>query len=148
MKSSHIELSTEIFALDSNILAYAYDKTAGRKHEICKELIEDGFRGTINYLVPLQVLSEFYAVVARGKINVSKDEAIQVIKDIVELPNFIIERVDEFSVLDAVNLNKKYGIHYWDSLIITAMKTKFVTNIYTENVKDFSVAWINAVCPF
>lgn len=148
MICSSTGLDSETFALDSNILVYAYDATKGRKHELCRELLEDGFRGEITYFVPLQALSEFYAHVSgRGK-SMSCEAALQTIRDIIEFPNFIVQRIDELSVIEAIELNRKTGIHYWDCLLIGSMKQSMVTNIYTENTKHFALPWIRAVNPF
>jgi predicted nucleic acid-binding protein len=148
MTLSNTELDTDVFALDSNVLLYALDKSAGKKHELCKELLADGFRGSITYFIPLQVLSEFFFVVSRGKVKADIDEAEELIRYMIDLPNFVIKAADEFSLLEAVNFHRKYDLHYWDALIVAVMKKNLVSNIYTENEKHLSVIGINAVNPF
>jgi predicted nucleic acid-binding protein len=138
----------EVFALDTNILIYAYDRSEGRKHELCRELLEDGFRGEVRCFVPLQVLSEFYAVVAKGGVGMSKEDALQVIRDILDFPNFIVSGVDAPCLVDGITFNQKHGAHYWDALICAVMKRSGVSKIYTENSADFSVPGIVAVDPF
>ena len=34
-------MSDEICLIDTNILVYAYDESEGKKHEICKRLIDE-----------------------------------------------------------------------------------------------------------
>jgi predicted nucleic acid-binding protein len=148
MKSQGNAQDPEAFALDTNILIYAYDRSEGRKHELCRELLEDGFRGEISYLVPLQVLSEFYAVVAKGSVGMSKEDALQVIRDIIDFPNFIVCGVDEQSLIEGITLSQKHGTHYRDALICSVMKRRSVCKIYTENTADFAVPGIVAVNPF
>ncbi len=148
MKSTNIEQDTEIFVLDSNILLYAFDTSQGKKHEICAELLDAGFRGDITYFIPTQVLSEFYSVISRGKVSMKKKDAEQIIRYIIELPNFLVKSSDQFTVIEAIGLNKKYGTHYWEASILSVMKNHFISNIYTENTKDFNLPWINAVNPF
>ncbi len=36
---------------------------------------------------------------------------------------------------------------FWDSLLAATMKENNIFNIYTENIKDFKVPWINAINP-
>ena len=147
-KSQSTGQGTEIIALDTNVLLYAVDKSAGKKHELCKELLEDGFRGNVTYFVPVQALSEFFYVISRGKVKADIDNAEEIVRYIIELPNFITAVADEFSTLEAIQLNKRYGTHYWDALILAVMKTKRVSRIYTENTKHMDTAGIKAISPF
>jgi predicted nucleic acid-binding protein len=134
--------------LDSNILLYALDRSAGKKHELCKELLADGFRGSATYFIPLQALSEFFFVVSRGKVKADIGEAEEIIRYMIDLPNFVIKAADEFSVLEAAQFHRKYNVPYWDALIIAVMKTSMISNIYTENGKHLSIPGINPVNPF
>jgi predicted nucleic acid-binding protein len=148
MKSLKDVQDTDIIALDSNVLLYAYDTSQGKKHELALELLKDGLRGEATYFVPLQVLSEFYSVVSRGKINVPRDAALQIVKDMLALPNFITNQTDEFSIIEAIGINEKSDIPFWDAMIVVSMKKRFVTSIYTENTKHFNLPWLKAVNPF
>jgi predicted nucleic acid-binding protein len=147
-KSQSTEQDTEIIALDTNILLYAVDKSAGKKHELCKELLTDGFRGNVTYFVPVQALSEFFYVISRGKVKADIDYAEEIVRYIIELPNFITAAANEFSTLEAIQLHKKFGTHYWDALIIAVMRTSKVNRIYTENTKHTDIAGIEAINPF
>jgi len=148
VRSQSTGQGTDIIALDTNVLLYAVDKSAGKKHELCKELLEDGFRGNVTYFVPVQALSEFFYVISRGKVKTSIDEAEEIVRYIIELPNFITASADEFSTLEAIQLHKKFGTHYWDALILAVMKTNRVSRIYTENTKHTDIAGIEAISPF
>ena len=50
--------------IDTNILVYAYDRSAGRKHTAAARLIEQCW-GNENGCISIQVLQEFYVTVTR-----------------------------------------------------------------------------------
>ena len=56
-------LESDLF-LDTNILVYAYDRSAGSKHTISQKLVEDCW-GNGNGCLSLQVLQEFYVTVTQ-----------------------------------------------------------------------------------
>lgn len=63
--------------------------------------------------------------------------------------NFNILSYDENTVMEAVNLEQKFGIHFWDALIAATMQENSIDTIYTENTKDFAkVPWLKAINPF
>lgn len=103
-----------------------------------------------SYAIALQNLSEFYVVVTK-KIEhpVSKDIAKKIITDIIEFDNWQVLGTNETSVTTAIDLSIKYQIHYWDALLCAAMKQNEITNVFTENTRDFGkIPWIKAVNPF
>jgi len=107
---------TRVF-LDTNVLVYAHDITAGEKHEIARDkLIELWESGS--GLLSTQVLQEFYVVVT-GKIPnpVSAGEAEEIIS---ALLNWELIINDGDSILRAIGLQKRIGYSFWDCLIIDA----------------------------
>jgi len=60
-------MSDEICLIDTNILVYAYDESEGKKHEICKGLIDECWRLRKKYSISIQNLSEFYVVITKKK---------------------------------------------------------------------------------
>jgi predicted nucleic acid-binding protein len=52
------------FFLDTNILVYAYDRSAGQKHTLASSLMESCWENE-NGSLSLQVLSEFFVTVTR-----------------------------------------------------------------------------------
>jgi len=50
--------------------------------------------------------------------------------------------------MTAIDICIQYNIHYRDALLCATMKHNGITNIFTENLKDFvKVPWIAAVNP-
>jgi len=56
-------MSDKVF-IDTNILLYAYDRDAGVKHEIARELIRHRWEDTSG-VISIQVLSEFFVRATR-----------------------------------------------------------------------------------
>lgn len=123
--------------IDSNILVYAFNKEAGSKHKRAKSLFKKALRDEIQGAVSIQNLSEFYVVVTEKIANpMPRKEALENVEDIILSPIEIL-RFDENTVIEAVRLNKRHKVHYWDCLIAATMKENNIEKIYTENRKDF-----------
>ena len=84
-------MSDEICLIDTNILVYAYDESEGKKHEICKRLIDECWRLREKYSISIQNLSEFYVVITK-KVEkpVPMKTAKEIIGDIIEFQNWIV----------------------------------------------------------
>jgi predicted nucleic acid-binding protein len=80
-------------------------------------------------------LGELFHVLSRKKL-VEQDEAKEIILEIVS--NFSINEIDTIKVLQALEINSKYGYSYWDSLILaTALLTDCIT-IYIRYILTHS----------
>ena len=142
-------MKDEIFLIDTNILVYSYDASEPKKQHICSDLIKKCWMQEESYAIALQNLSEFYVVVTK-KIEhpVSKDIVKKIINDIIEFDHWQVLGINDKSLITAIDLSTKYQIHYWDALLCAAMKQNRITNMYTENIKDFGkIPWITAVNP-
>ncbi|MCR4335881.1 MAG: PIN domain-containing protein [archaeon] len=133
--------------VDSNLLIYAYDKGAGQKHILAKELLKERWLKQDGFL-SVQNLAEFYHVTTR-KINnkVKPEQAKQIILDLTQ--GFSIIRYNENTIINAVNNQLAYKIEFWDSLIVSAMEENGISTIITENEKDFKkIKWLKVINPF
>jgi len=103
--------------LDTNIILYAYDVSAGEKHQRAKEIVLDLWNSGLA-VISTQVLQEFF-VTATQKIPKPLDNRFA--KDIVgDLLKWEVVINDGVAVLDAIELLLQYGYSFWDSLIIEA----------------------------
>ena len=138
--------SEELFLIDSNLLVYAYEKEGSAKKEKAKELLNECLSGERQFAISSQNLSEFVSATTRkGKLSIeearnfviklSKFEGFRKINYRVETLPFALEIVQQFKA------------SFWDSLLAATMRENGIFNIYTENVKDFKMPWINAVNP-
>src|SRR5579859_4071280 len=99
--------------VDTNILLYAHDGGAGKKHEksvaLLTNLVEADTCGA-----SLQVLAEFYAAATR-KLRMTSQQAEDVLTD---LGSWSIHRPAHADLLNAARLQRRYKISWWDALIV------------------------------
>lgn len=140
--------SDEICLIDTNILVYAYDESEGKKHEICKRLIDECWRLRAKYGISIQNLSEFYVVITKKIENpVPMEMAKEIIEDIIEFQNWILMDYDPRTILSAIELNMVYKVHYWDALIAATMRENKIFSIYTEDGDFKNIPWLNVINP-
>lgn len=139
--------TNSLFLIDTNILVYAYEVDISAKKKKAIELVSKCLDGKINLVVSNQNLSEFAFVMIK-KAKLSFSQANLNISDIVNFKGFIKINYSAKSITSALYIANKFGMSFWDSLIVATMKENNVFNIYTENTKDFKVHWINVVNPF
>jgi len=142
-------MSDEICLIDTNILVCAYDESEGKKHEICKRLIDECWRLKEKYSISLQILSEFYVVITRKIENpVPIETAKGIIADIIEFQNWIVINYDARTILSAIEINMTYEVHYWDALLTATMRENNIFCIYTEDSDFKSIPWLKVINPF
>ena len=123
--------------IDTNILVYAYDTSEGEKHTASRDLVRhlwiDG-----GGVVCLQNLMEFFVVITR-KVEkpVEVDTAKTIVRDFIFSDKWTVIDRDADTLLTALDLVAKYGIHLWDAAIAASMMENDVAEIVTENAKDF-----------
>jgi predicted nucleic acid-binding protein len=118
--------------LDTNILVYAHDNAAGWKHERAATLTEQLWnQGT--GLISTQVLQEFcYTVRRKLPRPLSLEETFAVVQQYVAW-NVVIN--SPTSVLEAIEIEARHRVSFWDALILNAAGRGGATILYTE---DFS----------
>lgn len=134
--------------IDTNIIVYAYDETDKRKWKSASGLLEKVWKGEKKCAVSTQNLTEFYTIVT-SKIEhpIPKEEAEDVVKDIIKSGTWKVIIPDTECLLDAIHIEREHAIHFWDAHIIAAAKKEKINLILTENVKDFSIPGVKAVNP-
>jgi predicted nucleic acid-binding protein len=121
------------YFVDTNILIYAHDTAAGAKHERAKALIQHLWE-TRAGVVSTQVLQEL-AVNLRRKAKNPLDA--KVTRDIVSdyLAWQVVVNAGD-SILEALDLEARYRVSFWDALIIQAAHTAGVEILYSEDLSD------------
>ena len=115
--------------VDTNVLIYANDRGAGRKYEKAGALLirlaeaRDGALST-------QVLAEFYSAVTR-KLAMKSEEAEAVIAN---LGVWAIHRPSHESVLSACRLQRRYGIAWWDALLVESAIEMEASVLWSEDL--------------
>ncbi len=122
--------------VDTNILVYAHDISAGSKHGTAKELIQDLWISKAGCL-SVQVMQEFYVNVTQ-KVRFPLDYSIAqgVLRDLlywkVHEPN-----VDD--VINAINLQQQYKTSFWDAMIIQSALKLECSQIWSEDLNPGQV---------
>ena len=117
--------------VDTNILLYAHDRSAGVKHERAQRLLEELWnsgRGVLS----TQVLQEL-CINLRRKIShpLPVDEVRLLIRDYATWE--VITNTSE-SVLQALDIELRYKTSFWDALILQAAESSGATILYTEDL--------------
>lgn len=117
--------------VDSNVLIYAHDHSAGVKREralaLLKELWEDRAGG-----LSIQVLQEFYVNITRKVPQpLSSDVAAQIIAD---LSTWQIHRPDTNDILEAIRLQTRLQFSFWDAMILTSARRLECETVWSEDL--------------
>lgn len=135
--------------IDTNILVYAYDTSEGEKHEISRTLLREIWKEG-GGVVCLQNLMEFFVVITKkveNPIDIKKAKII--VEDFLKSDNWRVFGRDADIFLKAVDLVSEHEIHLWDAMIAACMKENDLTEIVTENKKDFGkIPDIKVTIPF
>ncbi len=135
--------------IDTNILVYAYDTSEGTKHEVSKSILRQVWE-TGGGIVCLQNLMEFFVVITRKVENpIDIIEAKTIVEDILKSDNWKVIDRDENTFLSAIDIVSEHKVHLWDAVIVSCMKENEITEIITENKKDFEKnSDIKVIVPF
>ena len=143
-------IDTEIKLIDSNILVYACDNSEEVKNKIASKLLESIAKNQMNIAFSTQNFSEFYSVVTK-KIQkpMKPEEAKQIIKDLSNLSNIEILKINPETILNAIDISNNNKISYWDALIASVMQENNINTIITENEVDFKkIPGLKVINPF
>ncbi|MGA2153714.1 MAG: PIN domain-containing protein [Bryobacteraceae bacterium] len=117
--------------VDTNILIYAHDRSAGGKHTAAVQLLSHLFEQGAGAL-SVQVLSEFYAV-AVGKLGMNSQYAEDAVAD---LGSWMIHRPSHEDVLRASRLFRRYKIGWWDAMLLNSALELGCTTLWSEDFQD------------
>lgn len=118
--------------VDTNILVYAYDISARAKNERARDLVERLWLDRTGVL-STQVLQELYVSLRKARDPVPADEARQIVADYLRWE--VVVNTGE-SVLEAVDLEERYKLSFWDALIVQAAGAAGVGTLYSEDLSN------------
>ncbi|MEW6213827.1 MAG: PIN domain-containing protein [Nitrospirota bacterium] len=119
--------------VDTNIIVYAYDASAGEKHSKALEIMKDLW-GSGHGITSTQVLQEFFVSVT-GKIAKPLDviTAKEIVKDFLK---WKIVVVDGEIILEAIDIHNERKYSFWDSLIISSAIAGGAGTLLSEDLSD------------
>ncbi len=110
-------MSAERQFVDTNVLVYAHDRSAGAKHRRARALLADLWDSQAGCL-SIQVLQEFYVNITRKVARpLDPADARQIVAD---LGHWHIHSPTVNAVLDAITLQQRHGLSFWDAMIVTS----------------------------
>jgi len=117
--------------VDTNILVYAHDRSAGVKHQRAQRLLQqlwDSGQGVLS----TQVLQEL-CINLRRKISrpLPVEDVRLLIRDYATWE--VVTNTSE-SVLQALDIELRYKTSFWDALILQAAETSGAAILYTEDL--------------
>lgn len=122
--------------VDTNVLIYAHDLSAGQKHLCSRELLHRLWQNG-NRCLSIQVLQEFYVNVTQKVAGpLMPDSAGQIIAD---LAVWEVHRPNVEDVLDAIRLQSRYQISFWDTTIVICAIRLDCETIWSENLNPGQV---------
>ena len=122
--------------VDTNVLIYAHDLSAGQKHVSSRELVHRLWQNG-NGCLSIQVLQEFYVNVTQKVARpLLPDAAGQIIAD---LAVWEVHRPNVEDVLDAIRLQSRYQISFWDAMIVTSAIRLGCETIWSEDLNPGQV---------
>ncbi|MBN2054541.1 PIN domain-containing protein [bacterium] len=117
--------------IDTNVLVYAHDASAGRKRKKAAELLlrltNDG-----GGVLSVQVLNEFCVTVTR---KVTRPLSLEDVHGIIS--DFSCWPVHEPVVADtlaAIGIARRYGLNFWDALIVRSAVVLGASIIWSEDL--------------
>lgn len=122
--------------IDTNILVYSHDISAGEKNLKAKSLLTDLWNSRKGCL-SIQVLQEFYVTVTKKvAAPVNSEFAAQIISD---LSCWKIHAPKVNDILNAIDIKQRFCLSFWDSLIIVSAKKLNCEIIWSEDLNSGQV---------
>ena len=128
--------SSNLQFVDTNILIYAHDASAGLKHIRAQELIRELWQSGEGCL-SIQVLQEFYVNVTQKVARpLAPDMAAHIVAD---LAVWQIHRPGVEDVLGAIRVQNRHQISFWDAMIVASAIQLGCQRIWSEDLNSGQV---------
>lgn len=122
--------------VDTNILIYAHDRSAGVKHLQAKTLLQELWN-THTGCLSVQVMQEFYVNVTRTVARpLSPEAAAQIIAD---LAVWDVHRPAVEDILDASGVQARYQLSFWDAMIVVSAQQLGCRTLWSEDLNSGQV---------
>jgi predicted nucleic acid-binding protein len=119
--------------VDTNVLIYAHDRSAGTKYERARALLTELWESGDGCL-SIQVLQEFYVSITRKVARpLSPDAARQIVAD---LGRWRIHSPTVDDVLNAIALQKRYVLSFWDAMVLASAIQMGCPVLWSEDLND------------
>jgi predicted nucleic acid-binding protein len=117
--------------VDTNVLVYAHDVTAGDKHTQARALVEELWH-TRDGCLSVQVLQEFFVTTTR---KIPKPIEAPVARQVIgDLAHWHVHAPAAGDVLAAIDIRQRSGTSFWDAMILRSAKELGCGILYSEDL--------------
>jgi predicted nucleic acid-binding protein len=117
--------------VDTNILVYAFDRTAGAKRETAAALLTRLWSERAG-CISVQVVQEFY-VTTTTKLKMPRDEALAQVE---RFGKWALHRPGFDDILAAIQLHRTKKVSFWDAMILRSAMASGCSLLWTEDLGD------------
>jgi predicted nucleic acid-binding protein len=134
---------TDVVFVDTNILIYAHDRSAGEKRERAALVLEQLWDKQTGRL-SVQVLQEFYVTVTQ-KLAAARPVAREVVRTYTPWVHY---PTTPETILRASEIADLAQISFWDALIVASAEQAGASQLYTEDLNaGQTIAGVKIVNP-
>ncbi|MGE0453995.1 MAG: PIN domain-containing protein [Vicinamibacteria bacterium] len=119
--------------VDTNVLVYAHDRSAGVKHEKARALVEALWRDRAG-VVSTQVLQEL--CVAMRKMSAGPPSPPDLARLVADYLRWDVVVNTGESIVEALEIEERFGLSFWDALIVQAAAASGAATLYSEDLSD------------
>jgi predicted nucleic acid-binding protein len=119
------------FSLDSNVLVYAADRAAGKRHERALQILDWAVRR--HCVLTLQALAEFFHVTTRKRMVARAEAAAQLRDWTTEFPTISADSAALWTALEFV-VDGRFG--WWDALLLATAERHGCEVVLSEDMQD------------
>ena len=116
--------------VDTNILVYSHDSSAGDKHVRARDTVERLWMDRSGVL-STQVLQELYVSLKKARGALSTDQAREIVSDYLRW-DVVVNTGD--SILQAIDIESRHRLSFWDALIVQAAASAGCALLYSEDL--------------
>ncbi len=122
-------------AADTNVLVYFADATEPEKQARARQLLTELRQSKPEPFLLWQVAVEFLSCLRRWELagRITRAETVQLFEQIEE--SFELVLPTRTVIHTALDLNARYSLSHWDSLLVAACIDAGVTTLYSEDMQ-------------
>ena len=125
-------MTADLTFVDTNVLLYAHDRSAGQRHDLARDLLVRLW-GSRTGMLSTQVLQEFYVNATRKLPRpLSPIRARAIIHRYATWP---VHQIDPADLIAASELETRHRLSFWDALIIISAARSGATILATEDLQ-------------
>lgn len=115
--------------VDTNVLVYAHDLDAGKKHELAEDKVKELWDRELSPSISIQVLQEFYVNLIRK--GIAPETARETTTNYLQWD--VIDN-DRFLLQEGMRLKERWKVSFWDALILAAAARSKAAVVWSEDL--------------